>query len=60
MCMHIVNESELDCIIAAIEQMDQEQIARIQEAIKRRRKPLAESNVIERRPFESGVQQLET
>jgi hypothetical protein len=62
MCMHIQNESgvDLDIIMATVETMDRADLDRMQDTIGRRRKTLAESNVIERRPYESGVLQLET
>jgi hypothetical protein len=57
MCMHIKD------IVTSIEQMNREQLNRIQEAIDRRRRQLGEgpvSTVVERRDYRNGVLQLES
>ena len=57
MCMHINN------IVVNIEQMNLEQLDRIQEAIDRRRRQLGErpvSTVVKRRDYRNGVLQLES
>jgi hypothetical protein len=57
MCMHIRD------IVTSIEQMNREQLDRIQEAIDRRKRQLGEgpvSRVVERRDYRNGVLQLES
>jgi hypothetical protein len=53
----------IDNIIASIERMNREQLARLQEALDRRRRQLGEepvSTVVERRDYRNGVLQLES
>jgi hypothetical protein len=56
MCMHIND------IVSGIEQMNEDELARIQEAIDRRRQQLGDkpvSTVVERRSYRHGILQLE-
>ncbi len=46
-------------ILEAISTMSGEELARVREAVERRREALAQSTVVERRSFGSGVLQLE-
>jgi hypothetical protein len=50
---------DLDGMIAAVAGMDPAQLGRLAEAVDRRRADLATSRVSERRPYGSGVLQLE-
>jgi hypothetical protein len=58
MCMHI----SVDAIISLIEQMNAEELGRLQKAIDRRRQQMGDrpvSTVVERRDHRNGVLQLE-
>src|SRR5215212_3499686 len=58
MCMHINTEA----MVSLIEQLNAEQLDRLQEAIDRRRQQLGDrplSTVVERRDYQNGVLQLE-
>jgi hypothetical protein len=58
MCMHM----NMQAIISLIEQMDDDQLHHLQDAIDRRRHQLADrplSTVVERRDYQNGVLQLE-
>src|ERR687898_142355 len=59
--MHINKSDTIDDIIAAIEQMDELELDRLQEAIDRRRgaPKKKQSTVLERRDYRNGVLQLE-
>jgi hypothetical protein len=50
----------LDRIITAIAEMDRAELDRVQEAVKHRRQEIAQSTVLERRPYRDGVLQLES
>ncbi len=52
--MHTVKE-----IIASIEQMNGEDLDRVQEALDRKRQRVSASSVVERRGYGSGILQLE-
>lgn len=57
MCMHIVTQT-----ISQVEQMNAEELDRIQEAVDRRRQQLTDepvSTVVERRNYDNGILQLE-
>ena len=60
MCMHTSSEThDLDGMIAAVAGMDPGDLGRLAAAVDRRRAELATSRVAERRPYGSGVLQLE-
>jgi hypothetical protein len=64
MCMHNNTEYSTDSIVAAIAQMDNRELDRLQAALDRRRGSLKEekekqSTVTERREYRNGVLQLE-
>jgi hypothetical protein len=60
-CMHITKGGLVDlaAILAAISHMSGPELARVREAVERQRKRLAQSTVVERRSFGSGILQLE-
>jgi hypothetical protein len=58
MCMHMNTET----MVSLIEQMDAEQLHRLQQAINRRRQQIGDrpvSTVVERRDYQNGILQLE-
>jgi len=59
-CMHI-NKRKVDSIVDSIAEMDEQELARLQDAIDRRRGSLRkkQSTVLERRDYRNGVLQLE-
>jgi hypothetical protein len=59
--MHIKKGAlvHLSAIIEAISNMGGPELERVREAVERRRKTLAQSTVIERRSYGSGILQLE-
>jgi hypothetical protein len=61
MCMHNNAEYSVDNIVAAIAQMDQQQLDRLQAALDHRRGELKnkQSPVFERREYRNGLLQLE-
>jgi hypothetical protein len=61
MCMHNRIEYSVDAIVAAIAQMDQQELDRLQAALDRRRGELRkkQSTVLERREYRNGLLQLE-
>ena len=56
--MHIERD-HLDSLLASIEQMEAEELNRLQRAIDRRRQRIKTSTVLERRDYRHGVLQLE-
>jgi hypothetical protein len=61
MCMHNNTEYSVDSIVAAIAQMDQQGLDRLQAALDQRRGELTnkQSPVLERREYRNGLLQLE-
>src|SRR4051794_21431839 len=61
MCMHNYTEYSVDNIVAAISQLDQQQLDRLQAALDHRRGELKkkQSTVLERREYRNGLLQLE-
>ena len=61
MCMHNNTEDNMDSLIAAIGQMDQQELDRLQAALDHRRGELKkkQSTVLERREYRNGLLQLE-
>ena len=59
--MHINKTGTVDDLIAAIEQMDERELDRLQEAIDRRHgtPKKKQSSVLERRDYRNGILQLE-
>lgn len=60
-CMHIQKGDlmNLTAILAAISTMSGPELKQVREAVERRRETLAQSNLVERRSFGSGILQLE-
>jgi hypothetical protein len=61
MCMHNKAEYSVDAIVAAIAQVDEQELNRLQAALDRRRGELKnkQSTVLERREYRNGLLQLE-
>ena len=61
MCMHNNIEYNVDTIVAALAQMDQRELDRLQDALDQRRGELKnkQSPVLERREYRNGLLQLE-
>ncbi len=49
----------VDDILASIEQMDGDDLDRLQEALDRKRQRVSASSVVERRDYDNGILQLE-
>lgn len=54
MCIHTIED-----IIASIEQMNPDDLDRLQEALERKRQRFSASSVVERRDYGNGILQLE-